>query len=274
MIKYTFSLVIALACASWFIKPEDTNTIKSLSNNGTVCNLQNTTFKSGEKLTFKAFYAVSGIYVTAGELEVSTLLTKYNNKPVYQLKGIGKTLPSYDFIFKVRDYYTSWIDTSTLLPIRFERDVNEGEYTKKQKATFKQDQNKVITDKDTYKTPDCTLDVVSALYACRNIDVSKFKVGDKITFNMYIDEEQFSMYIKYMGKETITTKFGTYKTIRLKPLLLKGNVFNGGENMNMWVTDDKNKIPVRIETPIKVGTVKIDLSSYSGLRHTMTSKIK
>lgn len=273
MIKYVVISAIALFSMAWVVRKKPT--IKSVTNiaNESVCSLKNTTFKSGEKLTFKGFYAVSGIYVTAGELELSTSLTTYNGKPVYQLKGIGKTLPSYDFIFKVRDYYTSWIDTATLLPVRFEREINEGGYASKQKATFKQDQNKVISDKDTYKTPDCTLDVISALYACRNIDISKFKVGDKITFNMYIDEEQFSMYIKYLGKETVTTKFGTYKAIKLRPLLIKGNVFNGGENMNMWVTDDKNRIPVRIESPIKVGTVKIDLSSYSGLKNPMTAKV-
>jgi hypothetical protein len=239
-----------------------------------VCQIKNSTFKSGEKLTFKAFYAVSGIYVTAGELELTSTLTTLNNKPVYNLKGFAKTLSSYDFIFKVRDTYQSWVDTATLLPEKFERDVNEGSYTKKQKATFKQAQKKVVTDKNTYKVQECTLDVVSALYACRNLDVSGYKVGDKITFNMFIDDEEFSMYVKYNGKETITTKFGTFKTIKLKPLLIKGNVFNGGEGMTMWVSDDKNRIPVRIEGPIKVGSVKCDLSTTSGLRHPFTAKLK
>jgi hypothetical protein len=239
-----------------------------------ICKFSNTTFKSGEKLNYKAFYSVSGIYISAGELELTTKLTTYLGKPAYQIVGNGKTLSSYDFIFKVRDLYTSYIDTATLFPVRFERDVNEGSYTKKQKATFKQAEKKIITDKETYKTTSCTLDVLSALYACRNIDISKYKVGDKITFNMYIDEEQFSMYVKYMGKENVTTKFGTYKAIKLRPMLIKGNVFNGGEGMTMWVTDDKNHIPVRIESPIKVGSVKIDLVNSSGLLNPMTAKIK
>jgi hypothetical protein len=239
-----------------------------------VCSFTNTTFKSGEKLNYKAFYSVSGIYVAAGELELNTKLTTYNSKPVYQITGNGKTLTSYDFLFKVRDVYTSYIDTATLFPVRFERDVQEGNYTKKQKATFKQAEKKIITDKNTYKTQSCTLDVLSALYACRNIDISKYKVGDKITFSLYIDEEQFSMYVKYLGKEKITTKFGTYNAIKMRPLLIKGNVFNGGEGMTMWVTDDKNRIPVRIESPIKVGTVKIDLTSATGLLNPFTAKLK
>ena len=238
-----------------------------------VCAFKNTTFKNGEKLIYKAFYSVSGIYVAAGELELSTKLTKYLNKPVYQVTGNAKTLSSYDFIFKVRDVYTSYLDTATLFPVRFERDVQEGNYTNKQKATFKQAEKKIITDKETYKTNSCTLDVISALYACRNIDISKYKTGDKITFNMYIDEEQFSMYVKYMGKEKVNTKFGSYNAIKLRPMLIKGNVFNGGEGMTMWVTDDKNHIPVRIESPIKVGGVKIDLMSSSGLLNPMTAKL-
>ena len=81
------------------------------------------------------------------------------------------------------------------------------------------------------------------------------------------------MYIRYMGKETVKTKYGKFKTIKFRPLLLKGTIFEGGEKMTVWISDDKNKIPVRIESPISVGSIKVDMMTYRNLRHPLSSLI-
>jgi hypothetical protein len=81
------------------------------------------------------------------------------------------------------------------------------------------------------------------------------------------------MYLRYLGKETIKTKYGKFKAIKFKPLLIKGTIFEGGEKMTVWVSDDKNHIPLRIESPISVGSVKIDMISYRNLRYPLTSLI-
>jgi hypothetical protein len=65
----------------------------------------------------------------------------------------------------------------------------------------------------------------------------------------------------------VKTKYGKFNAIKLKPLLLKGSVFDGGEKMTIWVTDDANHIPVRAESPIVVGSVKIDLMQYENLKY-------
>ena len=91
---------------------------------------------------------------------------------------------------------------------------------------------------------------------------------------MFLDNEVSNMYIRYVGREEIKTKYGKFMALKLKPLLLKGEIFDGGENMTVWVTDDKNHIPVRVESPLVVGKVKIDMMSYSNLRHPLTSLIK
>ncbi len=82
------------------------------------------------------------------------------------------------------------------------------------------------------------------------------------------------MYIRYLGKETIKTKYGKFKAIKFKPLLLKGSIFEGGEKMTVWVSDDANHLPLRIESPISVGSVKIDMMEYSNLRYPLTSMVK
>jgi hypothetical protein len=81
------------------------------------------------------------------------------------------------------------------------------------------------------------------------------------------------MYIRYMGREVVKTRYGKFRCIKFKPLLLKGSIFEGGEKMTVWVTDDANRLPVRIVSPIIVGSIKVDMMTYYNLRHPLTSLI-
>ena len=116
-----------------------------------------------------------------------------------------------------------------------------------------------------YKVPRMYTRCCKLMYYARNIDFNKYKVGDKIPFNMFLDNEVYNMYLRYMGKETIKTRYGKFRTIKFKPLLVKGTLFEGGEKMTVYVSDDANKVPLRIESPLLVGSVKVDLMSYQNL---------
>jgi hypothetical protein len=122
-----------------------------------------------------------------------------------------------------------------------------------------------------YKVPECVQDVLSAIYYARNINYARYKRGDKIPFNMFLDGEVHNLYVRYLGTEEIKTRYGTFRAIKFSPLLIKGTIFEGGEKMIVWVTNDANRIPVRIESPIVVGSIKVDMMSYRGLRHPMTA---
>jgi hypothetical protein len=237
------------------------------------CGLRNTTFTGGESLKFKVYYTL-GIYVAAGEATFNVSLERFNNKPVYHISAEGRTLGFYDNFFKVRDRYESFVDTATLQPYKFIRNVYEGGYTKLENVVFNQTTNTAVSPKATITVPNCIQDVVSSFYYARNIDFNKYKKDDKIPFSMYLDNEIYSLYIRYLGKETIKTKFGKYNAIKFKPLLIKGSIFEGGEKMTVWISDDGNHIPLRIESPISVGSVKVDLMSSSGLRHPFSSVIR
>jgi Protein of unknown function (DUF3108) len=114
---------------------------------------------------------------------------------------------------------------------------------------------------------------LSAIYYARNIDFEKYKPDDKIPFTMFLDNEVYNLYIKYLGKETIKTRFGKFNAIKFKPLLVKGTLFEGGEKMTVWVSDDANHVPLRIESPIVVGSVKVDMMGYKNLRYAFSSLI-
>lgn len=237
------------------------------------CGISNTAFAHGEKVVFKVFYNVIGIYVDAGEATFTVDRTSFNNRPAYHLTGLGVSNPNYDWIFKVRDRYESYIDTATLRPYRFMRDVYEGGYTIKETVNFDQENNRAVTAKGSYSVPPCVQDVLSAIYYARNIDFDRYKPGDKVPFHMFIDEEVFPLYIRYLGREVVKTRFGRYRAIKFSPLLISGTLFSGGEKMAVWVSDDRNRIPLRIESPISVGSVKVDMKGCYNLRHPFTSKL-
>jgi hypothetical protein len=237
------------------------------------CGIRNTTFQAGEILTFKVFYNLAPVYVAAGEATFTINLEKLINKPVYHIVGDGKTYNFYDNFFKVRDKYETFIDTATLQPLKFIRNVYEGGYKKYENVTFNQTANTAVTNDGVFKVPNCVQDVVSAIYYSRNIDFNKYKEDDKIPFNMFLDNETYNLYIRYLGKETIKTKYGKFKAIKFKPLLIKGTIFEGGEKMTVWVSDDANRIPVRIESPISVGSIKVDMMGYRNLKYPLSSLI-
>lgn len=234
------------------------------------CGIRNKSFQAGETINFKVYYTL-GVYVAAGEATFKTTLERMNNKPVYHIVGEGKTYSFYDNFFKVRDKYESYIDTATLQPYKFIRNVFEGGYKKYENITFNQSANTAVTSDGVFKVPNCVQDVLSAIYYSRNINFDNYKVNDKIPFSMFLDNETYDLYLRYLGRETVKTKYGKFKAIKFKPLLIKGTIFEGGEKMTVWVSDDPNRIPLRIESPISVGSIKVDMMGYQNLRYPLTS---
>ncbi len=260
--KRIFTLTIAMAfCATLS------------AQNGLCGSVRNTSFKAGEMISYTVFYSVAGLYVNAGTATFNLTLEQLNNKPVYHAVGTGTSNSKYDWIFKVRDRYESYFDTATLEPYKFIRNIDEGGYKKHQNVSFNQQTNTAVSDDGVYKVPDCIQDVISAVYYMRNIDFSKYKSGDKIPFDMFLDNEVYHLFIRYKGPETLKTKYGKFKTYKFTPLLVKGTLFEGGEKMTVWVSADQNRIPVRVESPIIVGSVKIDMMQYRNIRYPFSAML-
>ncbi len=238
-----------------------------------MCRSNNFAFKDGEQLTYKVYYNLSFMYVGAGKVTFTTHLVNHKNTPAWHVIGKGRTFSSYDWIFKVRDRYESYIDTATMQPLTFIRKVHEGSYKKYNKVDFYHDEESAVSTNGSFEIPHCIQDVISAIYRARNIDFSKYNVGEKIPLKLFLDDKVYDIYIRYMGKEKIETKYGVFHAIRFKPLLIKGTIFKGGEKMDVWVSDDKNRIPLRVNSPISVGNIKVDLVGYKNLRNPFSARI-
>lgn len=237
------------------------------------CNIKNTSFKNGERILFKVYYNMSPIWIHAGDAQFTVNSELLENKKVFHITGIGKTAKSYDWFFKVNDKYESILDEETLLPHRFIRNVNEGGFKIYNYVNFNHSIGKAVSTNGTFDIPSCVQDVLSTIYFARNIDYNKYKPGAKIPFSMFLDDKVYDLYIRYVGKQEIETKYGKFRVIKIMPLLIDGTIFKGGEKMTVWVSDDANHIPVRIESPILVGSIKVDMMGYENLSNPFTSLI-
>jgi hypothetical protein len=213
------------------------------------------------------------IYLEGGDATFKTTFEHFQGKSVYHVVGEGKTNTFYDNFFKVRDRYESYIDTATLQPYKFLRNVNEGGYKTVEDVAFVRTANTAVTNTGVYKVTDCIQDVISAIYYARNINFDHLKPNDTIPFDMFLDRQVYHLHIRYLGKEIIRTKYAKFRAIKFKPLLIKGTIFEGGEKMTVWVTDDPNHIPLRVESPISVGKVSVDMVYHSTPRYPLTSMV-
>jgi Protein of unknown function (DUF3108) len=220
-------------------------------------------FQPSEVLEYRVHYG----FVDAGEakLEIASDVREINGRKCMHVIGSGRTIGAFDWFFKVRDRYESFIDQEALIPWMFIRKIEEGDYSKKQNVTFNHYKKTASSEKKTISTPSHVQDIISAFYFARTLDFTNAAPGDTFTIMTYLDDETFPLTIKYIGKETIKTKAGKFRCIAFHPMLLEGRVFKEQEGMTVWVTDDKNRIPIRAEAEIMVGSVKMDLKKYSGL---------
>jgi hypothetical protein len=233
--------------------------------------IRNTAFQAGEALTYTVYYTVARVNIAAGEATFNTTLEHYNDKMVYHVVADGKTYPFYDKFFRVRDRYETYIDTNTLQPYKFIRNVDEGGYKTYENVTFVKAANTAVMSQGVYKVPACIQDVLSAIFYARNINFNHYKPNDTIPFDMFLDRKVYPLYIRYLGKETIRTHYGKFRSIKFRPLLIKGTIFEGGEKMTVWVSDDPNHIALRVESPITVGKVRVDMTMNHHLRYPLSS---
>jgi len=232
--------------------------------------VSNTAFKPGEFLKYRIHYGI----IDAGEatLEIKSDLYPIGSRSCYHAVGLGRTRGAFDWFFKVRDRYESYFDSKAFVPWIFIRRVDEGGYTISQNVTFNPYKKTATSEKGTFPVTANVQDLVSAFYYARTLDFSNAKEGATFPIPAYLDDEVFPMVIKFIGKETVKTRMGSFNCIKFRPLLQEGRVFKEQEGMTVWITDDSNHIVIRAEAEILVGSIKMDLDGYKGLAGPLTSK--
>jgi len=236
--------------------------------------VKNEAFIRGEKLKFRAYYDsyVTG-KVTAGiaTLEVGQDKSLVNGRAVYHLIGEGHSKGAFNWVFKVDDRFESWVDEEYLLPWNFTRRTHEGGYNYSDDVKFNQYSGTFSSSRANKKIPPGTLDILSAFYFARTLDFGSVKPGDNFPISFMLDDSVYVSRIQFAGREEVETDLGHFRCLRFKPMVATGNVFSQPYPMDLWITDDKNHIPVLVRSAVIVGSVKLELIKYQGLANPVTT---
>lgn len=234
---------------------------------GNAQKLQN--IQSGETLRYRIHYGL----LNAGTASLTTLKTTYKGQPHFYVKGIGKTTGAVRAFFKVEDKYESFINYNTGLPSFYVRNVKEGTYTQHFETVFNHsNQTLILTDKEknttqSLKSVASIQDMLSAFYYLRSLNDSELKVGSVKKVNVWIDDEMFPFQLKVVGTENVKTKFGWINTLKIVPQVISGRVFKDKEGVTLWVSNDRNHIPIAIKAELAVGSLKADIDSYASVKY-------
>ena len=227
-------------------------------------------FKEGEQFEFRIRYGFFNASYASLTLSKDTLF----GKPVFHAKGYGRTTGLARLFFKVEDYYDSYFDIQTGLPYWFIRDIDEGGYTKDIEIFFDHEKQEAkVHDKkkntrNTFSTARQVQDLISAFYYLRSqYPREGLQEGESFSINMFFDNENYVFKLKYLGKEKVRSAFGKIRCMKFRPIVQAGRVFKDQESVTLWISDDKNRIPIRLQADIAVGSIKVDLESFKSLKH-------
>ena len=255
-------ILIQLAILISFVVPAQTTQIDFRK-------LDNPAFKEGEKLTFDVKYG----FVTAGiaTMEIPEI-KKISGRNAYHVTFEVNTVPSFDWVYKVRDRYETYLDVEGIFPWRFEQHIREGSYSRDFSAFFDQRKGKATTSEGEYDLPRYTHDIVSALYYARTLDYSNMKVDDRIHLQNFYKDKVYDLDVKYLGRETISVEAGKFDCIIVEPLVKEGGLFKSEGSIVVWLTNDALKIPIKVKTKVVIGSIDAELTKYEGVAGKLTSK--
>lgn len=277
----TFSLSLSLLL---LICPVSSNSIlpgNQKSEGVSTCMIDNVSFKDDEELVYKIYYNWGLVWLSAGE---ATFKVR-EKKDGYLISAVGKTYSSYEWLYSVHDRYEAFVDKETMLPLWSTREIKENNYTLYEKMVFNQQTGTVISTKGKTKKEatsvaipikDCAHDILSILYYVRNYPFKTFKNGESFPVSVFLDRENNNLTAKYNGikKKHDVKGLGSFNAYIITPATIEGKVFDKGNTMKMYISEDANHIPLMVETKLSVGSVKVVLKSYKNLRYPLASKIK
>lgn len=226
--------------------------------------VQHSSFQRGEKLTYRIHYGF--VEAVEATLEITPEVKKFNDRNTLHIVGQGRSKGTFDFFFKVRDRYETYLDEKALMPWQFVRRIDEGGFKASQDYFFNHYQHKVnLGNNKMLDIIAYTQDMVSGFYLARTFDLGNATIGQKFTVPTVVDGEMYQLQIKYLGKEIITSAWGKIRCLKFVPVLQKGRIFKHEEDMLVWLSDDVNHIPIRAKANILFGSIKLDLSNYKGI---------
>jgi hypothetical protein len=260
---FIFIFVMNLSLQTWAQDPSRitaTEDLENVSGPG----MEKNNFIPGEKMVFQVYYGP----LNAGLVDTYLTVDTFKNQQVYYAEAVAKSTGLADVIYKIRDMYGGYFDPASLLPLKSIRDISEGNYKKHNIVEYNHDSLKAYSSESgEHEIPANIRDMVSAFYYIRTIEYDTMKYDDIIKINTFFDDELFPFDMRFRGRETIRTRGGKFDCIKLVPFVEPGRIFKHEDDMTIWFSDDANRVLIRGKFDLIVGSVKIDLIHYEGLKY-------
>ncbi len=236
----------------------------------TLRKVRNTAFGAGENLRFDVSY----LGVSAGEATLKISDTVVHRRKCLRVDFTLVSKAFFNYFYKVYDRYSTVIDAEGLFPWRFEQHIREGGYKRDFSADFDQVRHLAKTSEGTRPTPAYVQDMMSALYFSRSVDFKSYKTGQKLHLQNFYKDSTYQLDVKFRGRQTIEVEAGKFNCIVIEPLAHEGGLFRSEGRLFVWLTDDERRMPVRVSTKIKIGSVDSELLEYSGINGPIDARIK
>ena len=244
-------------------------------------------YHDGEMLYYRAAYRAKLIpNIEAGEVTVLTSTDTINGKPMYRVTGNGRTLPFFRWFFDMNDTYNIWVDKENLRTQRFESDLKEDDYTFRSQYRYDWDSMKVHTWSQRRQEPPRkksmtltkeSMDAVSLYFNLRSVDLSTFRKGENLQLDMVLEDTIRHLRYRFIAREELhVPRLGKFDTMKFACTIGSSEEFSftDGTEFFIWITNDENKIPIMLSSPVRVGEIRAYIRRYSGLKYPLTSKKK
>ena len=225
-------------------------------------------FKAGEKLEYKLSYGLFNASYASLTLKEENL----DGKKVLRATSVGKTTGLARLFFKVDDIYETFFPPDIVKPMKSIRDIYEGGYEREAETVYDYKNNKALfydklkNIKKEFDIHSDIQDIISTFYYLRkHFDIKSLKTNDLIYVDIFFDEEIYPFKMMFLGTERIKTKFGIVECMKLRPYMESGRVFRDNEGIKLWVTNDYNRIPIKVKADLRVGSIVANLVSFRGL---------
>lgn len=234
----------------------------------------NDAFQAGEMLRFTGSYYMSSLWADLAEVKIDVTELTADGKSLYSIKATASSYSNFDNFFKIRDLYQTWVDKKEIKPYIFKRHVDEGGYVFNMKYIIKRNllqakyehERKGVIKNSVIQIKENTQDLVSVMYYIRTLDYEKMTLKQTIPVSVLIDDKIDNIILTYKGKETVKTEALGSKVCYKLGISINNKALVNKETNNMWLTADKNKIPVQFKAEIPVGSVQLRLVEAKGIK--------
>ncbi len=224
-------------------------------------------FAPGETLTFNVSWSV----FPAGTVVATLKQQSINNQDAYVVDTVARSRGFVSLLFNLRDDLHSVFNPATLCSEQITKSINEGRRHRQTKIVFDNVRHVAILD-ETDPTrasqppkhvenpiPACAEDIVTGFYYLRSQPI---QVGKSIKVYVNDGSTTHEVVVEVQARERIDTHWGPRYAFRLEPRVF-GDLFKRKGRMLIWISDDAQRLPLRIKAMILVGDIVGDLQSVT-----------